>query len=129
MPPVVAGEKKQLAYILGRHGLILDLAEGPAAVEDEELREALQQIISNTRLSEQYLSLARDLDVMEAKTPEDVYKMHLVDGRAPAGGCGCGGGGRDVGGKRGSVSALQERWCYRREARGSKHASYRVCLP
>ncbi|GAB4816037.1 hypothetical protein N2152v2_003083 [Parachlorella kessleri] len=79
------GEKKQLAYILGRHGLILDLAEGPAAVEDEELREQLQQIISNTRLSEQYLSLARDLDVMEAKTPEDVYKMHLVDGRAPAG--------------------------------------------
>jgi hypothetical protein len=40
---------------------------------------------SNTRLSEQYLSLARDLDVMEAKAPEDVYKMHLVDGRAPAG--------------------------------------------
>ena len=40
---------------------------------------------SNTKLSEQYLSLARDLDVMEAKTPEDVYKMHLVEGRAPTG--------------------------------------------
>ena len=37
-------------------------------------------------MSEQYLSLARDLDVMEAKTPEDVYKMHLVEGRAPTGG-------------------------------------------
>ena len=40
---------------------------------------------SNTKLSEQYLSLARDLDVMEAKTAEDVYKMHLVEGRAPTG--------------------------------------------
>ncbi|EFN53700.1 hypothetical protein CHLNCDRAFT_25435, partial [Chlorella variabilis] len=78
--------KKQLAYIMGRHGLALDLEGGPAAVEDEELREQLQQIISNTKLSEQYLSLARDLDVMEAKTPEDVYKMHLVEGRAPTAG-------------------------------------------
>jgi 26S proteasome regulatory subunit N1 len=77
--------KKQLAYILGRHGLSLNLEDGPAAVEDEELREQLQAIISNTKLSEQYLSLARDLDVMEAKVPEDVYKMHLVEGRAPTG--------------------------------------------
>ncbi|KAI3425164.1 hypothetical protein D9Q98_008935 [Chlorella vulgaris] len=77
--------KKQLGYILGRHGLMLDLEEGPAAVGDEELREQLQQIMSNTRLSEQYLALARDLDVMEAKAPEDVYKMHLVEGRAITG--------------------------------------------
>ena len=128
-PPRAAA---QLAYILARHGLSLDLEEGPAAVEDEELREQLQQIIrcagweaaprlplarclhaaaaacttqppspfwppalptaaaarprSNTKLSERYLALARDLDVMEAKTPEDVYKMHLVEGRAPSGG-------------------------------------------
>ncbi len=45
----------------------------------------LPSICSNTKLSEQYLSLARDLDVMEAKTAEDVYKMHLVEGRAPTG--------------------------------------------
>lgn len=36
---------RQLAYILGRHGLNLNLEEGPAAVEDEELREQLQAII------------------------------------------------------------------------------------
>jgi hypothetical protein len=39
----------------------------------------VEEIISNSRLSERFLSLARDLDVMEAKLPEDVYKMHLVD--------------------------------------------------
>jgi 26S proteasome regulatory subunit N1 len=41
--------KKQLAYILGRHGLSLNLEDGPAAVEDEELREQLQAIIRNTK--------------------------------------------------------------------------------
>lgn len=41
---------------------------------------------SNTRLSDRYLTLARDLDVMEPKTPDDVYKTHLEDGRVPAGG-------------------------------------------
>jgi 26S proteasome regulatory subunit N1 len=35
--------------------------------------------MSNTKLSERYLALARDMDVMEPKLPEDVYKMHLVD--------------------------------------------------
>lgn len=33
-------------------------------------------------MSERYLALARDLDVMEAKTPEDVYKTHLIESRA-----------------------------------------------
>ena len=37
------------------------------------------EILSNSKLSERYLALARDLDVMEAKLPEDIYKMHLVD--------------------------------------------------
>ncbi|KAG2434205.1 hypothetical protein HXX76_007931 [Chlamydomonas incerta] len=77
--------KKQLAYLLARHGFALNLEEGPAAVEDDDLREALREIISNSKLSEHYLALARDLDVVEAKTPEDVYKTHLTEGRAPAG--------------------------------------------
>lgn len=41
-------------------------------VADEDLREELRKINSNSRLSELYLSLARDLDVMEARTPEEV---------------------------------------------------------
>lgn len=36
-------------------------------------------IMSNVKLSERFLALARDLDVLEPKVPEDVYKMHLVD--------------------------------------------------
>lgn len=41
-------------------------------VADEDLREELRKINSNSRLSELYLSLARDLDVMEARTPDEV---------------------------------------------------------
>ncbi|KAI8473352.1 MAG: 26S proteasome regulatory complex [Monoraphidium minutum] len=78
-------EKKQLAYLLARHGHTLDLEDGPAAVEDDGLRDSLREIISNSKLSEHYLALARDLDVMEPKVPEDVYKSHLIEGRQPQG--------------------------------------------
>jgi len=78
-------EKRQLAYIMAAFGLVPNLEEGPTAVEDDDEREKLQSILFNSKLSEHFLALARDLDVMEAKTPEDVYKSHLVDGRAPAG--------------------------------------------
>ncbi|KAK9842343.1 hypothetical protein WJX81_007723 [Elliptochloris bilobata] len=77
--------KKQLGYLLGRQGVVLDYEEGTAAVEGEELQAELREINANSRLSEQYLSLARDLDVMEPKAPDEVYKMHLVEGRAASG--------------------------------------------
>ena len=41
--------------------------------------------MSNSRLSEHYLALGRDLDVLEPKVPEDVYKSHLSDARQPQG--------------------------------------------
>lgn len=43
-------------------------------VEDDD-REALQDIINNAKLSEGYLTLARDIEVMEPKSPEDIYKV------------------------------------------------------
>lgn len=75
--------KKQFCYILARHGQTFELDEEMCA-EDEE-REGLQEIINNTKLSEGYLTLARDIEVMEAKPPDDIYKPHLLDGRASAG--------------------------------------------
>ncbi|KAJ3301240.1 proteasome regulatory particle base subunit [Kappamyces sp. JEL0829] len=58
--------KKQLAYILARQQL---------AVETED--ETLLEILNNTRLSEHFLALGKDLNVLEPKIPEDVYKSHL----------------------------------------------------
>ena len=77
-------EKKQLCYILARHGHPLKLDEGPCEQEGDDAEE-LTLIMSNSKLCENYLTLARDLDVMEAKIPEDIYKTHLIEGRAPSG--------------------------------------------
>lgn len=77
-------EKKQLCHLLARQGFGLDLESGRTAIHDEDLQTSLQEIISNSKLSEHFMELARDLDVMEPKIPEDVYKMHLVEGRTPS---------------------------------------------
>jgi len=61
---------KQLAFMLGRQ-------RNPYESQEEEL----QRIISNEKLSEHFKSLARDLDVVEPKHPESVYKLHLEDNR------------------------------------------------
>jgi 26S proteasome regulatory subunit N1 len=61
-------KKKQLAFLLARAQI---------NYEDEALDETLIEIINNSKLSEHYLSLARDLDVMDPKSPEDIYKSHL----------------------------------------------------
>ncbi|KAE8703079.1 26S proteasome non-ATPase regulatory subunit 2 [Hibiscus syriacus] len=76
-------KKMQFCYILARHGITFELDD--EMVADDEDREALQDIINNTKLSESYLTLARDIEVMESKSPEDIYKAHLLDGRASTG--------------------------------------------
>ena len=63
--------RKQMSYMLARHGVRPDA--------DEELA----RIMDGTHLTEHYLELARDLDVLEPKTPEDIYKSHL-EKRAPS---------------------------------------------
>ncbi|OVA05659.1 Proteasome/cyclosome repeat [Macleaya cordata] len=75
--------KKQFCYILARHGVDFVLDE--EMVEDDDDREVCQDIINNLKFSEGYLNLARDIEVMEPKSPEDIYKVHLIDGRASAG--------------------------------------------
>ncbi|CAN0219074.1 unnamed protein product [Laminaria digitata] len=63
------GMRQQMSYIMARHRASY---EHPG---DDDVNE----IIGNGSLSEHYLALARDLDVMEAKTPEDIYKSHLAE--------------------------------------------------
>lgn len=62
--------QKQLAFILARQQVYLE-------TEDESLNE----ILGNAKLSEHFISLGRDLNVLEPKLPEDVYKRHLENTR------------------------------------------------
>lgn len=58
--------KKQLAFSLGRQRLVVETKE-----------EELNDIMSNSKLSEFYLKLIKDLDIEKPKHPNDIYKAHL----------------------------------------------------
>ena len=68
--------------MLGRQQVLLELPEGYSNFED------LTEIMSNSLLNTHFLNLARELDIMEPKTPEDVYKSHLDNARAHFGSSG-----------------------------------------
>merc|ERR1712012_980998 len=70
--------QKQLAFMLGRHQHYLEL--------DENDFDEIIEIMSNSHLNNHFLNLGRELDIMEAKTPEDVYKSHLDNVRSVFGG-------------------------------------------
>eukprot|EP00560_Eucampia_antarctica_P009175 CAMPEP_0197828070 /NCGR_PEP_ID=MMETSP1437-20131217/4713_1 /TAXON_ID=49252 ORGANISM="Eucampia antarctica, Strain CCMP1452" /NCGR_SAMPLE_ID=MMETSP1437 /ASSEMBLY_ACC=CAM_ASM_001096 /LENGTH=940 /DNA_ID=CAMNT_0043429157 /DNA_START=177 /DNA_END=2999 /DNA_ORIENTATION=- len=64
--------KKQMCLLLGRHRVNYEIEE-----DDDE--EELNELIGNCHVSEMFLKLAQDLDVMDVKTPEDIYKSHLAE--------------------------------------------------
>jgi len=66
--------KKQMCLLLGRHRVNIELDD-----DDDDAAEELNELIGNTQLSEQFLKLGQDLDVMDVKTPEDIYKSHLAE--------------------------------------------------
>lgn len=77
--------KKQLAFILARSNIPIEWAT-PEVVEgsDEpvELSEDLIECLGNAKLSEHFRIFAKELDVVEPKSLEDIYKSHLENTRA-----------------------------------------------
>ncbi|XP_028138839.1 26S proteasome non-ATPase regulatory subunit 2 [Diabrotica virgifera virgifera] len=72
--------QKQLAFMLGRQQIYVEIPEHTPEYED------LIEIMANCHLNNHFLNLARELDIMDPKTPEDVYKSHLENSRPPFGG-------------------------------------------
>lgn len=68
-------QRKQLAFLVARQRITLDLPEDLA--EDPELQDAL----SNIKLSEHFKSLGKELNILEPKSTEDIYKSHLESSR------------------------------------------------
>ncbi|KAF7722257.1 proteasome regulatory particle base subunit [Apophysomyces ossiformis] len=63
-------EKKQMAFLLARQQIHIE-------TEDVELSECL----NNTHLSHHFIALAKELDVLEPKKPDDIYKTYLENHR------------------------------------------------
>lgn len=60
---------KQLAYILSSQKIAFEY-------------EGMQDIIGNTKLSEHFLYLAKELNLTVPKVPEDIYKSHLDNSKS-----------------------------------------------
>ena len=55
----------------------LDVDELLSGDEDAAEEEVLKELIANKKLNDSFLRLARELDILEPKTPDDIYKTHL----------------------------------------------------
>ena len=78
--------RRQLAYMLGRQQVYFELDEvlDEDEVGEEEL-ETLRPLMANEGLNASFSQLARELDIVEPKSPEDIYKTHLESkGRSSA---------------------------------------------
>ena len=75
--------RRQLAFMLARQRIHIDMSEHSKEVEDWEI---LNECMGNEKLPQHFQRLAKDLNILEAKTPDDIYKTHLETGRnaAPA---------------------------------------------
>jgi len=72
--------RKQMALLLGRHrSSYVYEVENLQDDEEEEDMEELKELMGNAHLSEQFIKVGQDLDVVDAKTPEDIYKSHLAE--------------------------------------------------
>ncbi|KAG8195556.1 hypothetical protein JTE90_002182 [Oedothorax gibbosus] len=74
--------QKQMAYMLNRQQIYLELdGDGDANAE-------LVDIMTNAHLNNHFLALGRELDILEPKTPDDIYKTHLDNTRPSFGASG-----------------------------------------
>jgi 26S proteasome regulatory subunit N1 len=71
-----AALKKQMAFLVARQQIWLDL---PTETEEEQ---ELAECLNNVQLPNHFKSLAKELNILDPKMPEDIYKTHLENNRA-----------------------------------------------
>lgn len=73
--------RRQLAFMFARQHLfnVITTEDGSILGGDDD--DELPNILGNAYLSKWYQVLQKDLQIMEPKEPEDIYKSHLVEGR------------------------------------------------
>ena len=67
--------KKQMALLLARQQIWLD----PPSETDED--QAILECLSNEKLPNHFKALGKELNILDPKMPEDIYKSHLESSR------------------------------------------------
>lgn len=67
--------KKQMALLCARQQIWL---EAPSESEEDQ---AIMECLSNEKLPNHFKSLAKELNILDPKMPEDIYKSHLESSR------------------------------------------------
>jgi 26S proteasome regulatory subunit N1 len=67
--------KKQMAFLIARQQIALEL---PTQTEEEQ---ETAECLNNVKLPEHYKALAKELNILDPKTTEDIYKSHLESNR------------------------------------------------
>ena len=67
--------KKQMGFMIARQQLWL----GPPSEAEEE--QGIADCLGNTKLSDHFKTLGKELNILEPKLPEDIYKTHLESSR------------------------------------------------
>jgi 26S proteasome regulatory subunit N1 len=71
-----AALKKQMAFLVARQQIWLEV---PTETEEEQ---ELADCLNNIQLPNHFKSLAKELNILDPKMPEDIYKTHLENNRA-----------------------------------------------
>ncbi|KAF2747909.1 26S proteasome non-ATPase-like protein regulatory subunit 2 [Sporormia fimetaria CBS 119925] len=66
--------RRQLALLIARQRIRFDV------LEDEEDSE-LQECLNNSKLTDYFKALGKELNILDPKTPDDIYKTHLESTR------------------------------------------------
>ena len=67
--------KKQMAFLIARQQIVLEFE--PSNEEEQEIAECL----NNTKLPEHFKALGKELNILDPKSTEDIYKSHLESNR------------------------------------------------
>jgi 26S proteasome regulatory subunit N1 len=65
--------RRQMAFLIARQRIWFDVSDD----DDSELQECL----NNTRLPEHFKAMGKELNILDPKTPDDIYKTHLESSR------------------------------------------------
>jgi len=68
--------KKQMAFLIARQQIVLNDLPNQTK-EDQEILECL----NNTKMPEHFKALGKELNILDPKTTEDIYKSHLESNR------------------------------------------------